>query len=132
MCFLPFHMFWRPAAHAGRLLERLPCLQGLRANLLRLLNTVSDESFNECKKHVEYAKLLFSLGYFQSVLLERRKFRALGLNIPYDFNDTDYKVRVHTSTPASSLAQACLGSPWVALEAPRLASAGPCCAAQAA
>lgn len=27
-----------------------------------------------------------------SVLLERRKFRTLGLNIPYDFNDTDFSV----------------------------------------
>ena len=26
------------------------------------------------------------------MLLERRKFRTLGLNIPYDFNDTDFKV----------------------------------------
>ena len=109
----------------------LRCLQGLRANLLRLLNTISDESFNECKKHVEYAKLLFSLTYFHSVLLERRKFRALGLNIPYDFNDTDYKVRAHSSTASSTLAPACPGSPWVApmgapgwlSMAPRVASA---------
>ncbi len=27
-----------------------------------------------------------------SILLERRKFRTLGLNIPYDFNDTDFSV----------------------------------------
>lgn len=26
------------------------------------------------------------------MLLERRKFRTLGLNIPYDFNDTDFSV----------------------------------------
>lgn len=26
------------------------------------------------------------------MLLERRKYRTLGLNIPYDFNDTDFKV----------------------------------------
>lgn len=41
----------------------------------------------------KYQKLLFALAYFHSVLLERRKFRTLGLNIPYDFNDTDFKVR---------------------------------------
>lgn len=40
----------------------------------------------------KYQKLLFALAYFHSVLLERRKFRTLGLNIPYDFNDTDFKV----------------------------------------
>ena len=66
--------------------------QGLRANLQRLYNTVTEESFAECKTQHKYQKLLFSLTYFHSVLLERRKFRSLGLNIPYDFNDTDYKV----------------------------------------
>jgi hypothetical protein len=40
---------------------------------------------------VKYQKLLFALAFFHSVLLERRKFRALGLNIPYDFNDTDFR-----------------------------------------
>lgn len=32
------------------------------------------------------------LPSMHSVLLERRKFRTLGLNIPYDFNDTDFSV----------------------------------------
>ena len=66
--------------------------QGLRANLTRLYNTVSDESYTECNAQHKYQKLLFALIYFHSVLLERRKFRSVGLNIPYDFNDTDYKV----------------------------------------
>lgn len=58
----------------------------------RLYNTISEESFAECKAQHKYQKLLFALTYFHSVILERRKFRSLGLNIPYDFNDTDYKV----------------------------------------
>ena len=66
--------------------------QGLRANLTRLYNTVSEESYTDCKSQNKYQKLLFALIYFHSVLLERRKFRSVGLNIPYDFNDTDYKV----------------------------------------
>jgi len=66
--------------------------KGLRANLNRLYNTITEESFMECKTTHKYPKLLFSLAYFHSVLLERRKFRTLGLNIPYDFNDTDFKV----------------------------------------
>ena len=66
--------------------------KGLRANLLRMYNTVSDESYVQCKSTAKYQKLLFALSYFHSVLLERRKFRTLGLNIPYDFNDTDFSV----------------------------------------
>jgi dynein heavy chain, axonemal len=66
--------------------------KGLRANLLRLYNTIDHESYEECKTQHKYQKLLFALAYFHSILLERRKFRSLGLNIPYDFNDTDFKV----------------------------------------
>ena len=66
--------------------------RGLRANLLRLYGTITNESFTECKAQHKYQKLLFNLAFFHSVLLERRKFRTLGLNIPYDFNDTDFKV----------------------------------------
>ena len=66
--------------------------KGLRANMLRLYNTITDESFNQCKATHKYPKLLFALVFFHSVLLERRKFRNLGLNIPYDFNDTDFQV----------------------------------------
>lgn len=74
-------------------------MQGLRANLTRLYNTVSDESYTECKAQHKYQKLLFALIYFHSVLLERRKFRSVGLNITYDFNDTDYKV-LHSGQPS--------------------------------
>ncbi len=66
--------------------------KGLRANLLRLYNSVSEASYGQCRAQVKYQKLLFSLTYFHSVLLERRKFRTLGFNIPYDFNDTDFSV----------------------------------------
>lgn len=43
-----------------------------------------------CKASAKYQRLLFALAFFHSVLLERRKFRTLGLNIPYDLNDTDF------------------------------------------
>lgn len=67
-------------------------MQGLRANVLRLYTQTTDESFQKCKAQNKYQKLFFSLAYFHSVLLERRKFGTLGLNIPYDFNDTDFQV----------------------------------------
>jgi len=66
--------------------------KGFKANLQRLYATVTEEAFAECRNSHKYQKLFFALCYFHSVLLERRKFRTLGLNIPYDFNDTDLKV----------------------------------------
>lgn len=87
--------------------------KGLRANLLRLYNAVTEESFAECKCQSKYQKLLFSLVYFHSVLLERRKFRTLGLNIPYDFNDTDFKV---SDDLLKSYLDSCEVTPWDALK----------------
>ncbi|EFJ08553.1 hypothetical protein SELMODRAFT_185288 [Selaginella moellendorffii] len=66
--------------------------KGLRANLTRLYNQTTEESFFACKTQHKYQKLFFALAYFHSVLLERRKFGTLGFNIPYDFNDTDFQV----------------------------------------
>lgn len=66
--------------------------KGLKANLSRLYNTITEEEFSECRSRQRYPKLLFSLAFFHSVLLERRKFRTLGFNVLYDFNDTDFKV----------------------------------------
>lgn len=57
----------------------------------------------------KYQKLLFALAYFHSVLLERRKFRTLGFNIPYDFNDTDFRSArqpyIYQSRPQRTIAR---------------------------
>ena len=68
--------------------------QGLKANLNRLFNTLTEESILECKAASRYPKLLYALAFYHSVLLERRKFRTLGFNNFYDFNDTDFKVKL--------------------------------------
>ncbi len=88
--------------------------KGLRANLARLYQTcVTDESFQECHTKSKYAKLLFSLTYFHAVMLERRKFRELGINIPYDFNDTDYSV---SDDVLKAYLDAYEDTPWDALK----------------
>ena len=69
-------------------------LQGLKANLKRLYNLVTEQQFSRCHKQDKYKKLLFALCYFHSVLLERKKFLMLGWNIAYEFNDSDFEVKL--------------------------------------
>jgi len=38
-----------------------------------------------------YKKLLFSLTWFHSIIIERKRFKNLGWNVAYDFNDSDWQ-----------------------------------------
>ena len=53
---------------------------------------MTEESFNRCRKAETYKKLLFSLCFFHSVLIERKKFLTLGWNVVCDFNDSDFEI----------------------------------------
>ena len=69
--------------------------RGLAANMKRMYNTLSEESFESaarCTPRDNYKHLLFMLTWFHAILLERRKFKSLGWNIPYDFNNSDYAI----------------------------------------
>ena len=66
--------------------------KGLKANLRRLYDLIPESEFERCQEKSKYKKLLFCLAWFHSLLLERRKFLALGWNIPYDFNDADFLI----------------------------------------
>ena len=66
--------------------------KGLKANLVRLYNLLDDAEFDARAAAAPgtYAKLLYALSWYHSLLLERRKFKSLGFCIPYDFNNSDY------------------------------------------
>ena len=62
--------------------------RGIKSNLARNFSLFG-QKYLEHPKSSEWKKLLFSLTFFHSVIQERRKFGALGWNIPYEFSQTD-------------------------------------------
>ncbi|KAG4103981.1 dynein heavy chain and region D6 of dynein motor-domain-containing protein [Neocallimastix lanati (nom. inval.)] len=66
--------------------------KGLKANLSRLYNKQTDENLNSCKVVDNYKNLFFSLCFYHSILIERKKFLTLGWNVVCDFNDSDFEV----------------------------------------
>ena len=63
--------------------------RGIRTNLKRSFQDISEQMFEESKKPDVYKKLVFGLCFFHAVIQERRKFGPLGWNIRYEFNDSD-------------------------------------------
>ncbi len=41
---------------------------------------------------VRYRRIIFGLCWYHSILVERKKFKELGWNVRYDFNDSDFSV----------------------------------------
>ncbi|XP_048524356.1 dynein axonemal heavy chain 2 [Dendroctonus ponderosae] len=66
--------------------------KGIKANLKRLYQLLTEEQFSACQHPEKYKKLLFGLCFFHSILLERKKFQQLGWNVVYSFNDSDFEV----------------------------------------
>jgi len=62
---------------------------GLRSNLLSTYANVEDSDLNSCKQPAAYKKLLFALAFFHAIVQDRRKFGAIGWNIPYAFTLED-------------------------------------------
>lgn len=65
--------------------------QGIRANLKRLYEPVTEEKLNKCEDR-SYRKLYFALCFFHAIILDRKQFRQLGWNITYSFNDADFEI----------------------------------------
>ncbi|KAL1510265.1 hypothetical protein AB1Y20_006588 [Prymnesium parvum] len=66
--------------------------KGLRANLRTAIAATPEERFEATNKPDAWRKVMFGLLLFNAVILERRKFGALGWNIAYEFTDGDRDV----------------------------------------
>lgn len=64
--------------------------KGIKANMLRLYGAHSE--FHTCERHREFRKAVFGLSWFHTILIERKKFKSLGWNVLYSFNDSDFQV----------------------------------------
>jgi len=60
--------------------------------MTRLYQNINEKQFSKCNAQDKYKKLLFSLCFFHSILIERKKFQNLGWNVVYSFNDSDFEV----------------------------------------
>ncbi|KAL0232167.1 hypothetical protein PCE1_003163 [Barthelona sp. PCE] len=88
---MPSEAFPVPVLQQGVKLTNEPPA-GLKANLRGLLSEV-DESLCE-DAPVEFLRLLYSLCFFHSSILERKRFGPLGWNIPYEWTFSDFHISV--------------------------------------
>eukprot|EP01138_Halocafeteria_seosinensis_P014623 gb/GECG01014928.1/.p1 GENE.gb/GECG01014928.1/~~gb/GECG01014928.1/.p1 ORF type:complete len:733 (+),score=87.59 gb/GECG01014928.1/:1-2199(+) len=64
---------------------------GLKLNMRALYSRLTQADLEECP-HPAYRPLVYVLCFLHAVLLERRKYGKLGMNVNYDFNESDFRV----------------------------------------
>ncbi|KAA0178391.1 hypothetical protein FNF27_00240 [Cafeteria roenbergensis] len=87
---MPTSKFPVPVLQNGIKLTQEPP-RGLKANLRRTFLDVTEEQWASCSKPEAFHKLMFALGFYHAVALERRKYGAIGWNIPYEWMQSDLK-----------------------------------------
>jgi dynein heavy chain len=63
--------------------------KGLKANVGRAYTDMDRAMFEGCDKPGPFKKLIFGLCFFNAVIQERRKYGAVGWNIPYQWMTSD-------------------------------------------
>jgi dynein heavy chain len=64
---------------------------GLKLNMRSSYSKITEELLAECP-HEAFRPLVYVLAFFHAVVQERRKYGKLGWNVPYDFNETDFRI----------------------------------------
>ncbi|VEL38300.1 unnamed protein product [Protopolystoma xenopodis] len=90
---------------------------GLRLNLRSTLQNVTAQTLITCH-HPSFSPLVFTLAFFHAVVQERRKYGKLGWNIPYDFNESDFRVclRILVTYMNKAVEEADKRIPWNTLK----------------
>jgi len=88
---MPSSTFPVPVLQSGIKLTNEPP-KGLKANLNRTYQDITAAEYESSSKGFEYKRLLFGLAFFHAVILERRKFGAIGWNIPYEWMNSDLEI----------------------------------------
>ncbi len=66
--------------------------RGVKANLLEIFAGLDDNALNACSRPDVFKKLLLSLSFVHSILLERRRYGSLGFNIRYAYTKSDLQI----------------------------------------
>lgn len=67
--------------------------KGLKPNIIKSFRTlITDAELKDCNQPVAFKKLVYGLCFFNAVILERRKFGALGWNVRYQFSVPDLDI----------------------------------------
>jgi dynein heavy chain len=90
---MPSNKFPIPVLQIGIKLTNEPP-KGLKANLTRTFIDMKPETFESCSKPVPFKKLCYGLAFFHSVIMERRKYGAVGWNIRYEWTVSDFQISV--------------------------------------
>ncbi|XP_072163343.1 dynein axonemal heavy chain 10-like [Diadema setosum] len=64
---------------------------GLKLNLRSTYHKIPAQVLEDCP-HEAFKPLIFVLAFFHAVVQERRKYGKIGWNVPYDFNESDFRV----------------------------------------
>ncbi|KAI0989686.1 hypothetical protein GJ496_007023 [Pomphorhynchus laevis] len=71
--------------------------RGIRTNMTRMYNSISDTKLKFAEKHSKLRRLLFPITYLHTLLLERKKFLTFGWNGDYAFNDSDHEISINVA-----------------------------------
>ena len=68
--------------------------KGIKAGMLKTYSSVVSAEKLDIFEYKEWKNLVFALSFIHSLVIERRKYGALGFCVPYDFNNSDLEASI--------------------------------------